>query len=213
MEAAGGQLQSFDFRFNRFNLKIKRLDTIWHNRIDQIRTLALIPLLGNRGGSGSRLPARQRKNKNWAGRRSIQFNNQAGYDIHRVFIIDYLAGNSCLAPTSFARKPELHGITDSACKNQLVVVSVQYGPFNPHIPFRLKRQFACASPYCSSLDYSALLSTLNQSAISALFQLASEMLHFSSSSSQGPGLACIFSPETGSAHSGTVQRVRLTTLS
>ncbi|KZV18081.1 hypothetical protein F511_25712 [Dorcoceras hygrometricum] len=28
------------------------------------------------------------------------------------------------------------GITDSACKNQLVVVSVQYGPFNTNIPIR-----------------------------------------------------------------------------
>ncbi|KZV26895.1 hypothetical protein F511_17750 [Dorcoceras hygrometricum] len=28
------------------------------------------------------------------------------------------------------------GITDSACKNQLVVVSVQYGPFNPFISIR-----------------------------------------------------------------------------
>ncbi|KZV34631.1 callose synthase 12-like [Dorcoceras hygrometricum] len=28
------------------------------------------------------------------------------------------------------------GITDSASKNQLVVVSVQYGPFNPYIPIR-----------------------------------------------------------------------------
>ncbi|KZV34421.1 hypothetical protein F511_27389 [Dorcoceras hygrometricum] len=28
------------------------------------------------------------------------------------------------------------GITDSACKNQLVVVSVQYGPLNPYIPIR-----------------------------------------------------------------------------
>ncbi|KZV24444.1 Craniofacial development protein 1 isoform 1 [Dorcoceras hygrometricum] len=28
------------------------------------------------------------------------------------------------------------GITDSACKNQLVVVSVQYGPFNTYIPIR-----------------------------------------------------------------------------
>ncbi|KZV13605.1 hypothetical protein F511_45232 [Dorcoceras hygrometricum] len=28
------------------------------------------------------------------------------------------------------------GITDSVCKNQLVVVSVQYGPFNPYIPIR-----------------------------------------------------------------------------
>ncbi|KZV26963.1 hypothetical protein F511_35859 [Dorcoceras hygrometricum] len=28
------------------------------------------------------------------------------------------------------------GITDSACKNQLIVVSVQYGPFNTYIPIR-----------------------------------------------------------------------------
>ncbi|KZV41192.1 hypothetical protein F511_43693 [Dorcoceras hygrometricum] len=28
------------------------------------------------------------------------------------------------------------GITYSACKNQSVVVSVQYGPFNPYIPIR-----------------------------------------------------------------------------
>ncbi|KZV44560.1 hypothetical protein F511_43910 [Dorcoceras hygrometricum] len=28
------------------------------------------------------------------------------------------------------------GITDSACKNQLVAVSVQYGPFNTYIPIR-----------------------------------------------------------------------------
>ncbi|KZV15834.1 hypothetical protein F511_07781 [Dorcoceras hygrometricum] len=30
------------------------------------------------------------------------------------------------------------GITDSACKNQSVMVSVQYGPFNPYIPIRSK---------------------------------------------------------------------------
>ena len=29
------------------------------------------------------------------------------------------------------------GITDSVCKNQLVVVSVQYGFFNLYIPIRL----------------------------------------------------------------------------
>ncbi|KZV49447.1 kinesin-13A-like [Dorcoceras hygrometricum] len=28
------------------------------------------------------------------------------------------------------------GITDSACKNQLVMVSVQYGPFNTYLPIR-----------------------------------------------------------------------------
>ncbi|KZV57159.1 hypothetical protein F511_36288 [Dorcoceras hygrometricum] len=30
----------------------------------------------------------------------------------------------------------VHGITDSACKNKLVMVSVQYGPFNTNIPIR-----------------------------------------------------------------------------
>ncbi|KZV30040.1 protein PELOTA 1 [Dorcoceras hygrometricum] len=36
-----------------------------------------------------------------------------------------------------ATSPHDHlGITDSACKNQLVVVSVQYGPFNTYIPIR-----------------------------------------------------------------------------
>ncbi|KZV41677.1 hypothetical protein F511_25500 [Dorcoceras hygrometricum] len=37
--------------------------------------------------------------------------------------------------SSYAQHIEL-SITDSACKNQLVVVSVQYGPFNPYIPIR-----------------------------------------------------------------------------
>ncbi|KZV30456.1 hypothetical protein F511_23381 [Dorcoceras hygrometricum] len=36
-----------------------------------------------------------------------------------------------------ATSPHDHlGITDSACKNQLVMVSVQYGPFNTYIPIR-----------------------------------------------------------------------------
>ncbi|KZV22923.1 hypothetical protein F511_11735 [Dorcoceras hygrometricum] len=48
----------------------------------------------------------------------------------------YLAGDLRLAPTGITRRPALHGITDSACKNQLVVVSVQYGPFNPYITIR-----------------------------------------------------------------------------
>ncbi|KZV30261.1 hypothetical protein F511_38844 [Dorcoceras hygrometricum] len=38
------------------------------------------------------------------------------------------------APSNIA--PGSLGITDSACKNQLVVVSVQYGPFNTYIPIR-----------------------------------------------------------------------------
>ncbi|KZV18215.1 hypothetical protein F511_23994 [Dorcoceras hygrometricum] len=68
--------------------------------------LAQSDLLGNRGESGSRR------------------------------LVSYLAGDLRLAPTGITRRPALHGITDSACKNQLVVVSVQYGPFNPYIPIR-----------------------------------------------------------------------------
>ncbi|KZV16980.1 hypothetical protein F511_32856 [Dorcoceras hygrometricum] len=37
--------------------------------------------------------------------------------------------------SSHAQNIEL-SITDSACKNKLVVVSLQYGPFNPYIPIR-----------------------------------------------------------------------------
>ncbi|KZV56727.1 hypothetical protein F511_39418 [Dorcoceras hygrometricum] len=49
-------------------------------------------LLENRGGSGSRLPTRQRKNKNWAGRRSIQFIIKHAMTIHRVFLeVTFLA--------------------------------------------------------------------------------------------------------------------------
>ncbi|KZV36654.1 hypothetical protein F511_35419 [Dorcoceras hygrometricum] len=81
---------------------------IWQYCIDQIRTLALIPLLGNRGGSGSHLPARQRKNKNCRETiNTIQLNQQAMTFIG--CLDDYLAGNSCLAPTNFSRKPALHG--------------------------------------------------------------------------------------------------------
>ncbi|KZV58313.1 hypothetical protein F511_19928 [Dorcoceras hygrometricum] len=35
--------------------------------------------------------------------------------------------------SQFRTCPSDHGITDSTCKNHLVVVSVQYGPFNPYI--------------------------------------------------------------------------------
>ncbi|KZV47113.1 hypothetical protein F511_21069 [Dorcoceras hygrometricum] len=41
-----------------------------------------------------------------------------------------------LIPTMVGTKPDQLGITDSACKNQLVMVSVQYGPFNTYIPIR-----------------------------------------------------------------------------
>ncbi|KZV31452.1 hypothetical protein F511_38298 [Dorcoceras hygrometricum] len=58
-------------------------------------------VLGNHGGSGSRLPARQRKNKNWAGRRSIQFKTNHAMTIHRVFLgVTFLATRAWLRPVS-----------------------------------------------------------------------------------------------------------------
>ncbi|KZV26253.1 hypothetical protein F511_19829 [Dorcoceras hygrometricum] len=49
--------------------------------------------------------------------------------------------NSGFAPRIMVKRlatspHDLLGITDSACKNQSVVVSLQYGPFNPYIPIR-----------------------------------------------------------------------------
>ncbi|KZV45759.1 mannan endo-1,4-beta-mannosidase 6-like [Dorcoceras hygrometricum] len=50
---------------------------------------------------------------------------------------EYLAGTCAwLQPELQERRLFTVGITDSACKNQLVVVSVQYGPFNPYISIR-----------------------------------------------------------------------------
>ncbi|KZV19748.1 hypothetical protein F511_32929 [Dorcoceras hygrometricum] len=54
----GGAVAPFFQKFYLIQSEFEMLDTIWHNCIDQIRTLALIPLLGNRGRSGSCLPAR-----------------------------------------------------------------------------------------------------------------------------------------------------------
>ncbi|KZV29027.1 hypothetical protein F511_05875 [Dorcoceras hygrometricum] len=119
--------------FDRFQSENEMLDTIWHNCIDQIRALAMIPLLGTVADPD---PASQRgsgRTKIWPG--DDQYNSkQANYEPFIGCFVDYLAGNSCLAPTKITRTPALHGITDSACKNQLVVVSVQYGPLNPYIP-------------------------------------------------------------------------------
>ncbi|KZV50763.1 hypothetical protein F511_27965 [Dorcoceras hygrometricum] len=45
------------------------------------------------------------------------------------------ATDAAVAPV-VKKKRTTKSITDSACKNQLVVVSIQYGPFNPYIPIR-----------------------------------------------------------------------------
>ncbi|KZV31172.1 cleavage stimulation factor subunit 2-like [Dorcoceras hygrometricum] len=69
------------------------------------------------------------------------------------------------------------GITDSACKNQSVVVSVQYGPFNPYIPIRsttigklrvVKDPTAMHTSWRSNSDIASVTSTcvtLNSSGI------------------------------------------------
>ncbi|KZV36302.1 hypothetical protein F511_22417 [Dorcoceras hygrometricum] len=79
--------------------------TSMHRPQQDIRALALIPLLGNRGGSGSRLPARQRKNKFRAGRRSIQFKINHAMTIHRVFLgVTFLATRAWLRPVSRGKR-------------------------------------------------------------------------------------------------------------
>ncbi|KZV57196.1 hypothetical protein F511_39655 [Dorcoceras hygrometricum] len=58
---------------------------------------------------------------------------------HRAAHIGRPTTSLLARPAPDAQHPaaqQLARITDSACKNQLVVVSVQYGPFNPYIPIR-----------------------------------------------------------------------------
>ncbi|KZV52490.1 BTB/POZ domain-containing protein-like [Dorcoceras hygrometricum] len=56
----------------------------------------------------------------------------------KMTVLPLNIGKSDLTSVDFlgSRTPKPLRITDSACKNQWVVVSVQYGPFNPYIPIR-----------------------------------------------------------------------------
>ncbi|KZV06998.1 hypothetical protein F511_45519 [Dorcoceras hygrometricum] len=67
---------------------------------------------GGRVGEPRRIrivpPDEAAEEQNLAERRSIQFDNQQAMTFIGS-LEDYLAGNSCLAPTSFSRKPALHG--------------------------------------------------------------------------------------------------------
>ncbi|KZV25919.1 Nbs-lrr resistance protein [Dorcoceras hygrometricum] len=121
--------------------------------------------VGNRGGSGSRLSARQRKNKNWAG--DDQYNSKSNTTIG--CFVDYLAGNSCLAPTGITRTPALHELLDqlgSPLLNQLVrpltVIALDYLANLPLLiqlgrpltvpAWMSSAELARASPQCTTLD-------------------------------------------------------------
>ncbi|KZV44486.1 hypothetical protein F511_37575 [Dorcoceras hygrometricum] len=175
------------------DLKIKRLDTIMANRIDQIRgTLALIPLLGIRirppftpirsttssetpssgctrspdeistnGFSSSSWPetifpaktaaaACERERGGGVCFRVLEMRvvftcvtlNGSGIQLavgpQPLWFRNHNSGPAQrIMVKRLATSPhDPLGITDSACKNQSVVVSVQYGPFNPYIPIR-----------------------------------------------------------------------------
>ncbi|KZV36531.1 hypothetical protein F511_21880 [Dorcoceras hygrometricum] len=94
------------------------LDTIQANHIDQIRaTMALIPLLVDPDPPpGIQLAV---------GPQPLWLRNHNSGPAQRIMV------------KRLATSPhDPLGITDSACKNQSVVVSVLYGPFNPYIPIR-----------------------------------------------------------------------------
>ncbi|KZV58392.1 hypothetical protein F511_25386 [Dorcoceras hygrometricum] len=88
-----------ELRLNLVILLLRKAAERWWRGASS--TLEETGVLGNRGGSGSRLPAGQRKNKKLAGRRSIQFKINHAMTIHRVFLgVTFLATRAWLRPVS-----------------------------------------------------------------------------------------------------------------
>ncbi|KZV47795.1 hypothetical protein F511_39941 [Dorcoceras hygrometricum] len=98
----------------------RRLDGFYHGRNLLSTRTGASPIMGRRhvktGGGGIQLVV---------GPQPLRLRNHNFGLAHRIMV------------KSLATSPhDPLGITDSACKNQLVVVSVQYGPFNTYIPIR-----------------------------------------------------------------------------
>ncbi|KZV38400.1 hypothetical protein F511_22170 [Dorcoceras hygrometricum] len=96
----------------------RRSDGFWHERILLVTLIETSPIMitggGRRCGAAAALGGGRR-------RREV-----CGEE-----------GAACSSSRRLATSPhDPLGITDSAYKNQLVVVSIQYGPFNTHIPIR-----------------------------------------------------------------------------
>ncbi|KZV35662.1 hypothetical protein F511_15117 [Dorcoceras hygrometricum] len=139
----GGAVAGFQRHLHRFSImKIQQVRYNYGNSYDQIReTMALIPLLGIRirpprsetpssgcTRSPDEISTNEYSSKNWAG----TFSGEVGCGGGRrtAAARKKIGGGVCLGFWDESC------ITDSACKNQSVVVSVQYGPFNPYIPIR-----------------------------------------------------------------------------
>ncbi|KZV45763.1 hypothetical protein F511_28477 [Dorcoceras hygrometricum] len=89
--------------------------------------------VGDNGGSGSRFPGAQRNTcvtLNGSGIQLAMGPQPLWLRIHNFRLAHQIMIKRLTSPH------DPLGITDSACKNQLVVVSVQYGPFNTYIPIR-----------------------------------------------------------------------------
>ncbi|KZV40104.1 calcium lipid binding protein [Dorcoceras hygrometricum] len=120
--AARGGGVAVVLNFDDFNLKIETLDTIWQYVLIRSENLCSDTTVGMPRRIRITPPDEAAEEQN-NGRIQLAVGQQP------LWLRNH---NSGLAHRIMVRA----SITDSACKNQLVVVSVQYGPFNPHIPIR-----------------------------------------------------------------------------
>ncbi|KZV38662.1 hypothetical protein F511_34788 [Dorcoceras hygrometricum] len=115
-------------------LKSSKYDAIWHKNVLKDPSLCSDTTVGDNGGSGSRFPGAQRN--------TCVTLNDSGIQLAMGTQPLWLRNrNFGLAQRIMVKRLETSpndplGITDSACKNQSVMVSVQYGPFNTYIPIR-----------------------------------------------------------------------------
>ncbi|KZV24343.1 hypothetical protein F511_35570 [Dorcoceras hygrometricum] len=102
-----------------FDFKIRDLIQLWHNNVLKDPSLGSDTTVGTcvtLNGSGIQLAV---------GPQPLRLRNH-NFGLAQRIMVKRLATS----------RHDPLGITDSACKNQLVVVSVQYGPFNTYIPIR-----------------------------------------------------------------------------
>ncbi|KZV15826.1 hypothetical protein F511_26908 [Dorcoceras hygrometricum] len=113
----------------------RRLDGFYHGRNLLSTTIGASPITG-RWPAAAREDRRRQREAREEGRPIWRIQLAVGPQPLRLRNHNFGLAHRIMVKRLETTPHDPLGITDSACKNQLVVVSVQYGPFNTYIPIR-----------------------------------------------------------------------------